>query len=130
MSHISVYEVEITRVNLNLLKKVFRFMATKHNGLISKEIKGFFKKDNRTCDLALFTPEMKRGLGAIITTEGKLEFVVDPYGVEETVEKIKCEILQTYQALAVRSVLKKMGYKINVHDLADGIKIEAQKAVV
>ena len=110
MSHIARYKTAIVNPDPDVLRGAFQQIAVEMKGTLSQKVFDYYGNPTEVT-LALHTPEFQRGLGINWTKDG-IEFVVDPWGCEETVETLKKKIIQAYQAIAVMKALTALGYKV------------------
>lgn len=120
MSHISENTTSITTVNQAILQESIELVVKATPGMtVEKHFKNW-GNTNEKCDLALFTPTMKRGIG-IDFKQGGLKFRGDQYGVTEEYNRIMSLIKQTYYTVAAKKALQSLDHEVgNPIQLANG----------
>ncbi len=112
MSHISTNKTTITQVHEGLLQETVELLAQAEPGIKVEVHTKDYGMRNVNCDLAIYTPNLPRGIGLNWKNKEGLEFIGDGYGAEREYERVQKLLLITYQALAVQKCLTLMGYSM------------------
>lgn len=111
MSHIVEAKTSIVQPDLVVLRQAVEVVAAQHAGTIETFYLDYYgKRHDINSQLALFTPELHRGLGLVIRDTGELVFEGDPWAVKILFQQLQQEIVQTYVSLATLQALQAMGY--------------------
>ena len=121
MSHIVEAKTSIRSPNLNLLYQAVYLVSEQHQGTIKDHYEDFYgrRRDVNTA-MALFTPELIRGIGVELSDTGELTFVGDPWGAHQMFERVQGEIVQTYVSLATMQALTELGYTPEAQEAEGG----------
>ena len=111
MSHIVEAKTSICQPDLALLRQAVSLVAQQHQGTVEAFYLDYYGKQHPVASsLALFTEQLKRGIGIVITDAGEVTFVGDPWAVQSLFEQVQREIVQMYVSLATMAALQEMGY--------------------
>lgn len=129
MSHISENRTVISTVHEGLLQDALELIASNESGItVTKHIKDYYDHDVAV-DLAIFTPQLPRGIGLEWKKNGGLKFKGDAFGHQAEYSRIQQLLLLTYQALGVKKSLAMMGYGVEASQPHTNlIRLEAVKA--
>lgn len=111
MSHVSENQTNIRQTHEGILQETLELVVAATPGM---EVKQAFKNwgmSDVKCDVAIFTPGMKRGIG-INFKNGPLTFVGDSYGAESEYNKTMAVIKQTYYTVAAKKALEAIDYTV------------------
>jgi len=125
MSHIANYATEIQNPDLNLLAQAFQVVAQTHGGQVGSQVFEYSNSYAQDVQLALTTPNFKRGIGIKIGANGKLEFVGDPYNAQKQWAELQQEILNTFTALGFNDALLELGYAVDIEQSNGEIQLTA-----
>jgi hypothetical protein len=112
MSHIVEAKTSIVQPDLAVLRQAVEVVAQQHGGTVENFYVDYYGKRHQVASqLALFTPEVKRGIGLLIDqATGVLSFTGDPWAVQALFQQLQQEIVQTYVSLATLQALQALGY--------------------
>ena len=117
MSHIVEAKTSIQQPDLAVMRQAVELVASQHQGTVETFYLDYYGKRHPVASgLALFTPELKRGIGLLITQSGELAFTGDPWAVQRLFEEVQQEIVQMYVSLATMQALQAMGYTTQAQD--------------
>ena len=117
MSHIVEARTRVQHPDLAVMRQAVELVAQQHGGTVETFYLDYYGKRHPIASgLALFTPELKRGIGLLITQSGELAFTGDPWAVQRLFEEVQQEIVQMYVSLATMQALQAMGYTTQAQD--------------
>jgi hypothetical protein len=117
MSHIVEAKTTIQNPNRELLGQAVQLVAQQHRGYILDKYHDYFERTHTvSTGLAIYTPNLTRGMGVEIKESGELTFVGDPWRVQNLFEQLQQEIVQIYVALASMQALQQLGYSTQAID--------------
>jgi len=121
LSHIVEAKTSIQNPNLNLLWQAVNLVSEQHQGSLKDHYVDYYGKRHETnTAIALFTPELIRGIGVELSNAGELTFVGDPWAVHEIFGQVQGEIVQTYVSLATMQALTQLGYTPEAREAEGG----------
>lgn len=126
MSHIALYDTQVTNVDQPLLLQVMNYVAGLLGGKVTDSVSEYNNRADKKVIAAITTPKLKSGIGVEIIN-GKLMFVGDSYGKQEEFDRVKNKILDTYYGSVLAKTLPPMGFKVTVKDTGQVVTIEAAR---
>ncbi len=121
MSHIVEAKTSIQHPDLAVLRQAVELVAQQHQGTLENFYLDYYGKRHKVpSGLALFTPELRRGIGLVVAASGELSFVGDPWAVQSIFAQVQQEIVQMYVSLATMQALWAMGYTAEALDGTEG----------
>lgn len=122
MSHIYEARTKIVHPQAALLRQAVEIVAAQHQGEVKTVYLDYYGRAHRpTSGLALYTPELHRGIGLNLDREaGVLSFIGDSWGVVQAYEQAQQQMIQTYVSLATIQALQAMGYTAQAEDQGEG----------
>ncbi len=116
MSHISETKTGITNPNLACLTQAVQLVAQQHSGEVRTQYLDFSRNPHDvSTGLAIFTPELIRGIGVEVAN-GELTFLGDDWAVHEWFEKVQREVKQAYVSICYMQALQQCGYQPQATD--------------
>ena len=117
MSHIIEAKTTIQNPNRELLGQAVSLVAQQHQGYILDNYHDYFERTHTvSTGLAIYTPNLTRGMGVEIKESGEVTFVGDPWRVQNLFAQLQQEIVQMYVALASMQALQSLGYSTQALD--------------
>src|SRR5947207_2209883 len=90
MSHIVEAKTTIHNPNAELLGQAVQLVAQQHQGDIRTQYTDWYRRQHDvSTGLALYTPELFRGIGVEVAPTGELTFVGDPWGVDQLFQQVQ-----------------------------------------
>jgi hypothetical protein len=117
MSHIVEAKTSIVQPDLGVLRQALELVAGQQQGTVETFYLDYFgKRHEVNSQLALFTPQLIRGIGLVVNDAGELVFEGDPWAVSALFQQLQQEIIQTYVSLATLQALQQLGYTAQALD--------------
>src|SRR5258707_13383277 len=112
MSHIVEARTTIQHPDLALLRQAVEIVAGAHEGgRVEDHILDYGRRRQAIASgLAVFTGRVFRGIGIEIDEAGMLSFKGDPWQVQEALNLLQQQNVQTYVNLATMAALQQNGY--------------------
>jgi hypothetical protein len=117
MSHIVEAKTSIQHPDLAVLRQAVELVASQRQGTVENFYVDYYGKRHPVVSgLALFMPDLPRGIGLTINQEGSLTFTGDPWAVQRIFEEVQQEVVQMYVSLATMQALQTLGYSTQAQD--------------
>jgi hypothetical protein len=128
MSHVASISTKIKTVNETLLQESLELMHRAEPGLnFTKSFKNWQRNDV-ACDVAIYSPNLTRGLGMKYKGDGALSFIGDDYENPAEYSRLQKLLLDTYTTLGVQRSLVQLGHGTTVTSQNNRNYVEAIRA--